>query len=69
MNEDDRDLTNLPAPSIDPAFAARVQRRARVAMGDRGLLPAETAVPVLLMLAGIFYAAVSFERMLHIFVG
>lgn len=70
MTERDPKLAeDLPAPSIDPAFAARVQRRARAAMQDRGLLPSELPVPVLLIVAGIFYAAASFELMLRVFAG
>lgn len=67
MTERDRELADLPAPPIDPAFAARVQRRARAAQQDRGLLPRELPVPVLLIAAGIFYTAASFELMLRIF--
>lgn len=65
----DRDLAALPAPAIDPAFAARVQRRARAALRDRGLLPRERAVPALLLGAGLFYTAASIELMIRIFVG
>jgi hypothetical protein len=63
----DPELADLPAPPIDPAFAARVQRRARAAMHDRGLLPSERIVPALLIVAGIFYTVTSFQLMLTIF--
>ncbi len=60
-------LDDLPAPPIDPSFASRVQRRARAAQQDRGLLPRELPVPVLLIAAGVAYTAASFELMLRIF--
>lgn len=67
--EPDRDpeLAALPAPPIDPAFSARVQRRARSALRDRGLLPGERAVPALMLIAGIAYTAVSIDLMIRIF--
>lgn len=71
-HEDDhvaRDLATLPAPAIDPAFSARVQRRGRgAARGALALRLDEAAVPALLLLAGAFYTVASFELMLRIFV-
>lgn len=63
------DLARLPAPAIDPAFAARVQRRARLAQRERGpvLRLDEAAVPAILLIAGFFYTVTSFELMLRIF--
>lgn len=66
---DERDLATLPAPPIDPAFAERVQRRARAALRERGLLPRERAVPALLLAAGVFYAAASIDLMVRVFGG
>lgn len=61
------DLHELPAvPPIDPAFAARVQSRARARLRDRGLLPRERAVPALLLLAGVFSAATSIELFIRL---
>lgn len=68
MNHE-RDLTALPAPAIDPAFADRVRRRGRSALRDRGLLPRERAVPALLLVAGLFYTAASIELMARVFGG
>jgi hypothetical protein len=65
----ERDLATLPAPAIDPAFSERVQRRARSALRDRGLLPRERAVPALLLVAGAFYAAASVDLMIRVFGG
>lgn len=63
-----RELAQLPAPDIDPAFAARVQRRARSTLHERNRLRLDdAAVPALLLLAGAFYTVTSFELMLRIF--
>ncbi len=68
----DSSLGALPDPAIDPAFSARVQRRARAVVRDRGPLRldlGESAVPLVLILAGIFYTAASIEVMARIFGG
>jgi len=63
-----RALGALPAPAIDPAFAARIGRRARAAYRQPlSLRPGEVAVPALMLAAGLFYTAASFELMLRIF--
>lgn len=63
------DLARLPAPAIDPALAAKVHRRARGALRDRGSVVRldDAVVPALLLLAGIAYTVTSFELMLRIF--
>lgn len=65
------ELAHLPAPAIDAALSARVLRRGRAAHRDRAprLRLDELAVPALLLIAGIFYTATSFELMLRIFAG
>lgn len=74
MSDHDEDslsheLAHLPAPPIDPALAARVQRRARAVHRDRGLRlrPSESLVPALMLVAGVFYTVTSFELMFRIF--
>jgi hypothetical protein len=67
VTERDPSLAELPAPPIDPAFSERVQKRARAAMRDRGLAPSELPVPVLLVLAGMAYAAISIEALSRVF--
>lgn len=68
--EVDRALAALLAAPIDPAFAARVQHRARAAYrAPSGLRRDEAAVPGLLLVAGIVYVAASVGAMLRIFVG
>jgi hypothetical protein len=65
-----KELAALPAPPVDAALSARVQRRGRSIWRTRPVLrPREAAVPLLLLLAGLFYTAVSVEIMARIFVG
>jgi hypothetical protein len=59
----------LPTPALDAALAARVQRRARSALREHGLTPAERVVPTLLLAAGLFYLGASIERLVAIFGG
>lgn len=65
------DLARLPAPAIDPDVSSRVARRSRAVHRDRGLRlrPAESVVPALMLVAGVFYTVTSFELMLRIFGG
>jgi hypothetical protein len=70
MTVEKSELEHLPAPPIDPAFSARLQRRARSALRERDVLHwAEAGVPALLLLAGLFYVASSLVLMVRIFVG
>lgn len=60
----------LPTPPIDPGFAARVGQRACARYrAEHWPRPDERSIPALLLMTGLFYTAISIERMLEIFSG
>lgn len=60
----------LPTPPIDPEFAARVGQKARARYrAEHWPRPDERRIPALLLMTGLFYTAISIERMLEIFSG
>ncbi len=63
-----RDRIDMPAPPIDPDFAARVGRKAHARYrAHHWPQPDERMVPALLVVFGLFYTAISIERMVSIF--
>lgn len=66
--QDRIDRIEMPTPPIDPELAERVGRKARARYrAHHWPRPDERTIPALLLATGLFYTAVSIERMLHIF--
>ena len=73
-----RQLSELPVPPLDPAFADEVQRRARAALAEQAAPRSwwhtvvlgwrAAAMPALLLVTGAFYVVSTFRLMLRIYV-